>query len=204
MRLKSVIWPAIGFVLAASCSTAKSTFETTWTNPADTTPVAMTGKKVVVIAMNLPNAMRMGVESSIAADLRGMGANAKGAYEVLAPGSTIAAAKEKLLADGYDSAFVVRLVDNEEQLWARPGVYEPGKSYQSYWEWGGGWGKKVDGELPPREKAYVETLVYSIRRDELAFGGVSVTSTKPDTIAAFCRDLVQAAVQAMKRSGRLV
>ena len=125
-----------------------------------------------------------------------------GSYQVLPLANTVESAKAKLYAEGVDSAFVFHIVDNEQKLWVKPGTDAPGK-IQSYWEWGGGWGDGMSAEISTKTPMYVETLVYSVRRDQLAWSGVSV-STNPEDVGSFCRELVRSAVSAMKRTGRLI
>jgi len=201
MSARSMARPALFFIIASACSSSLSSFKTTWLNPS-TAPVEMTGKKVVVVAINLPNTMRMGVEAAVADELRVLGAHAMGSYQFLPLANTVESAKAKLYAEGVDSAFVFHIVDNEQKLWVKPGTDAPGK-IQSYWEWGGGWGDGMSAEISTKTPMYVETLVYSVRRDQLAWSGVSV-STNPEDVGSFCRELVRSAVSAMKRTGRLI
>ena len=204
MSIRSVIAWALFAGVAAGCSSAPSpsSFKTTWTNPV-ASPVRMTDRKVVVIALNVPSSVGMGVEAAVADELRSLGALAVGSYQVLPRDATVDAAKVKLSDGGFDAAFVIRLVDNEKELWVQPGVYSPGHAYQTYWEWGGGWGNAVSSEMPVEKTVYVETLVYSVRRDQLAWSGLSVTS-EPEYVGTFCRELVRRAVAAMRRTGWLI
>ena len=197
MRIKTLVSSAALLLMAACASTS---FKNTWKSP-DAGPVDITGKKVLVVATNVPTSVRRTLETSIANELNKIGAQATASNQFLPPDSTTEAAKQKMAAEGYDAAWVVRLTNREQELSSTPGMYAPAGPYMSYWGWGGGYGYGAP-EIRTDIKVYMETLVYSVAHDKLAWSGMSVT-TNPTNLDASAAELTQVAVAEMKKSGLL-
>jgi hypothetical protein len=202
MRFNTVLVSA-AFVLLSGC--AATSFKSTWVDPEVTEPVAMTGKKVIVVASNVPTAARHSIETSIAAELNKLGAQAAPSHNLLPAGTSNEEAKQKLAAEGYDAAFVVRMTNREQEINSTPGMYAPyGGAYGSYWGWGGGWGGAYAApEIRTDIKVYIETLVYSVKRNKLVWSGLSVT-TNPGNLEASAAELARIAVEEMKKTGKLI
>ncbi len=199
MRIKPVLSSTLFLMLLAGC--ASTSFKSTWKNP-NAGPVELTGKKVVVVATNVPTSVRNSVEGAVTDELKKMGADAIPSSQLLAPNSTTDQAKAKLAAEGYDAAWVIRMTNREQEVSSTPGMYAPYGAYGSYWGWGGGWGAYGGSEVRTDIKVYLETLVYSVKHDQLAWSGMSVT-TNPSDIAASSGELTRVAVQEMKKTGLL-
>lgn len=189
---------ALALLLGGCASTS---FKTTWRNP-DAGPVEITGKKVVVVATNMPKSVRYGVEEAVSKELAKAGAEAIPSFQILAPESTKDEAKEKLAREGFDAAWVIRITDKEQEVYSTPGVYAPSGMYGSYWGWGGGWGMAYAPEVRTDTNVFVETLVYSVKHDQLAWSGLSVT-TNPQDIQYSAAELARVAMGEMKKSGLL-
>jgi len=185
-------------VTLAGCATTH--FQTTWKN-SDARPVPMTGKKVLVVALNLPRFIRVGVENAIADELRDEGVQGVPAFKVLDDQSTRAEAKAKALADGYDSAFVVRLADNEQDVHAGPS-YVPRDQDMTFLGAGGLWTNTDLKSFTAYEKVWIEALVYSVRDDRLAWSGV--TTSDNANIGEKCREIARMAIAEMKKQGLLL
>src|SRR3954465_7450318 len=98
MRVKTIISSVLFLVLAGCASTA---FKSTWKNP-QAGPVALAGKKVLVIATGVPTAVRTSVEAAVADELNKNGAQAMPSRQFLPENVTKEDAKAKLAAEGYD------------------------------------------------------------------------------------------------------
>jgi len=184
----------------AGCAT--TSFQSTYKAP-DAPTVEITGKKVIVVASNVPTSLKTGVETAIANELNKLGAQATTATQEFAGITSNDAAKAKIAQDGYDAAWVVRLSNREKELSSTPGMYAPMGAYGSYWGWGGGYGAAYGGsEIRTDTKVYIETLVYSVKADKLAWSGMSVT-TNPSNVESFAAELTQTAVNEMKKTGLL-
>jgi hypothetical protein len=198
MRIRNIV-SSISLVLLAGC--AATSFQSTWKAP-DAQPVAITGKKVVVVAMNVPAASRRAIETSIAQELNKLGAQATPSHEILPSDSTVETAKAKLAADGYDAAWVIKLTNKDKEISSTPGMGYPSGPYNSYWGWGGGYGMYSAPEIRTDIKVYTETLVYSVSRDALVWAGTSVT-TNPTNLSSSAGELARIAAAEMKKSGLL-
>jgi len=182
-------------VILAGCAT--SHFQTTWKNGA-AQPVPMTGKKVLVVALNVPRFIRLGIENAMAEELRDEGVNGVPSFKVLDEQSTTAQAKAKALADGYDAAFVIRLADNEHDVIAGPS-YAPRDQDRTFLGSEGVWASADLKSFTAYEKVWIETLVYSVREDQLAWSGV--TTTDNANIGAKCREIARMAIVELKKQG---
>ena len=93
---------------------------------------------------------------------------------------------------------VFRATTDEHELYPAPGRYEPPDSYLSYWGWGGGWAASPPPPVRTEEKVFVETLVYSVRSDELLWSGVCESGRS--NVGSAARDLVRIAVSEMRNA----
>jgi len=197
MRIRT-LGPAVLILMLAGC--ASTSFKSTWKAP-NAGPVALTGKKVLVVASNVPTAVRTTIEAAVSDELNKNGAVAMPSRQFLGPEATKEEAKIKLAAEGYDAAWVVRMTNREQEVYSTPGMYAPSGPYMSYWGWGGGYAYGAP-ELRTDTKVYIETLVYSISHDTLAWSGLSVT-TNPGDLNAAAAELTRVALAEMKKSGLL-
>ena len=197
MRMKTLV-TSVALVTLAGC--ASTSFKSTWKSP-DAETVDITGKKVLVVVMNVPTSVRRTVETSIATELNKIGAQATASNEFLPQDATVGSAKTKMAAEGYDAAWVLRLTNREQEVSSTPAMYAPAGPYYSYWGWGGGYGYG-GSEIRTDIKVYMETLVYSVKHDKLAWSGMSVT-TNPSNIDAIAGEMTRVAVAEMKKSGLL-
>ena len=200
MSIRSALVCAATSIVVLGCTSLA--FEKTWRSP-DARQVDMRGRKVLVIATNLPRVVRLGVEAAVADQLRLSKVHAVASYEVLDPDSGADVAKMKMRLDHYDSAFVIRVTDKPEDVYATPGVYQPETSLGTYWRWGGGWGGTYAPALASDAKIYVETLVYSVKDDHLAWSAVT-SANNPADVGSFCREITEEAVHEMRRQGLLI
>lgn len=188
----------VALVLAGCSSTP---FLHTWTAD-DRRAVPMEGRKVLVVAADLPRVVRLGVEATVADELRANRVHGVGAYEVLEGGETIESVRARLQRDEYDAAIVIRGTDGSGAGQSPSGGYRPPDRYRTYWAWGGGW--DTDDSVPvAAEPLYLETLVYSVREDRLVWSGLT-PNRRTHGAATYSRELVRAAITEMKKSKLLL
>lgn len=205
VRLRAFsILPGITILASTFTVAADTRFVSTWRNPV-AGPVGKSGQKVAAFVIAAEESMRLGPEESLASLMRERGVDCVAGYTVL-PNELArdqAKAREFLARAGITGAIIMRVLGEEEQKQAKV-TWVSGPAYPSFWNyWGYSWhAVYVPGNVDT-DKAYsVETLVFSIEKDELVWGGISET-TNPKNIREFLEDLVKAAGKEMKNAGLL-
>jgi hypothetical protein len=187
-------------IAAALSGCASVAFKTTSKNTS-AHPVAMAGRKVMVVALNVPRVVRVGVENAMAEEMRSEGIHAVASYQLLETETSAGAAKAKLQAGEYDSALVVRIADSDQDLWATR-AQASGDQHSSFWGWGGGWANESPDAFTTQTTVFIEALVYSVKDDQLAWSGL--TTMKSANIGSYSREIARMAIIEMKRTGLLV
>jgi len=191
-------------VLAGAAAGAGTSFTSTWKDP-DAKPGTFQGKKVVAVFMSQDEALRRGIEGSLAADLTRRGAQGVPAYSLI-PTSDIkdeAKAKAKITESGATGVVILRLVGQEQELTESSAMYYATPGYGSMWGgyWGTGWGGIYDPGYVRMEKFFhVEVLVYSVEQNKLVWAGVTKTKN-PKSADKLVRDIVDKVAGEMKKSG---
>jgi hypothetical protein len=187
---------------AAAC--ASTSFSSTWRAP-DAKPGTFKGKKVVAVFVSQDEALRRGVEETLAVELNQRGAEGVPAYEII-PTADIrdeAKAKARITESGAAGVVALRLVGKEQEMSSSSAGYYAAPSYAGVWGgyWGYGWGGIYDpGYLRTDTVIHVEILVYSLEQNKLVWAGQSKT-TNPSSVDAFVKDLVAKVAAEMKKSG---
>jgi hypothetical protein len=187
---------------AAAC--ASTSFRSTWRAP-DARPGTFRGKKVVAVFISQDEALRRGIEETLANELTKRGADGVPAYTII-PTPEIrdeAKAKERIAASGAAGVVALRLVGREQELSGSSGGYYAAPPYSGVWGgyWGYGWAGIYDpGYLRTDTVIHVETLVYSLEQNKLVWAGQSKT-TNPSSADAFVKELVAKVAAEMKKTG---
>jgi hypothetical protein len=189
----------IASVAIALAGCASIHFDTTWKNK-DSQPVPMAGKKVLVVALNVPQVVRQGIETAMANELGLDGIHGVPSFKVLDAQSTASDAKQKMEAGGFDAAFVVRLADRQDDMMMTAEGCPPADKYKTLS--GGTWSTADASDFTADKKVWIEALVYSVKNDQLAWSGG--TTMNNANIGAACREIARMAVVEMKRVGMIV
>jgi hypothetical protein len=99
----------------------------------------------------------------------------------------------------------MRVVGNQTQVTYTPSYWTAYPYYGHFWGgyWGWGWGSVyAPGYLETEKVVSVETLIYSLRQDQLVWAGVSRT-TDPSNLDSFIEELAGAITDQMKSDGLL-
>jgi hypothetical protein len=199
--LRAALLTAAALAAAACASTS---FSSTWRAP-DAKPGTFRGKKVVAVFVSQDEALRRGVEETLAAELTRRGAEGVPAYSII-PTPEIrdeAKAKARITESGAAGVVALRLVGREQELSGSPAGYYAAPPYTGVWGgyWGYGWGGIYDpGYLRTDTVIHVETLVYSLEQNKLVWAGQSKT-TNPESVDAFVKELVTKVAAEMKKLG---
>ena len=197
----------ICLVVAVSTTTAAfggTSFSSTWKSP-DARPGTFQGKKVVAVFINTEEALRQGIEDSLANELIKRGAQGVPAYTLI-PTAEIrdeAKAKERLDQSGAAGVVAFRLVGQEHEFTESAATYYSAPTYSSMWGgyWGYGWAGIYDpGYVQMDRVMRVEVLVYSLEQNKLVWAGVSKT-TNPKSANALVKQLVDKVASELKKAG---
>jgi hypothetical protein len=191
-------------ITALSCSTTE--FVSTWRSPT-AQPLRLTGSKVVAVFMSKKEGVRRHAEDAMAREITKRGAQGVASYTVI---------DERLIRDekfarsaferlGFAGSVVMRVVGNQTQITYTPTYWTAYPYYGHFWGgyWGYGWGSVyAPGYLETDQVVSVETLIYSLRQDQLVWAGVSRT-IDPSNLDSFIEELASAITDQMKSDGLL-
>ena len=199
-RLLLTILPAT--MLAAAVVSAAPDFKSVWKSP-DAAQVSFAGKKVAALVITQDDSLRMSGEESLVRELTARGLQAVASYrmapkEVLQNVDTARGWFEKA---GVEGVVALRPVSSEKRiayndsLWMSP-------SYNTFW---GYYGYSystvvVIGGADRDTVITVESLIFSVPRNQLLWAGVSETRN-PKTLQTFIGDLVKQSVKELEKQG---
>jgi hypothetical protein len=196
MSVRALAAPLAALLLAACASTD---FTSTWKAP-DAGTLDYAGKKVAAIFISPDESTRRAGEDALAREISVRGAVGVPAYTVLSSDEVQdqTAARTKLQREGFAGVVTMRIAGEEQQISSTPGHYTalPYTSFSGYSHYG--WGAVYEpGYQTTDTIVSVETLVYSLERDKLLWGGVSETFN-PDDIEDFVVELADAVADELK------
>jgi hypothetical protein len=169
----------------------------------DAGSVSFAGKKVAAVVVTDDDSLRMAGEESLARELNARGMQAVASYR-MAPKEELRraeTAKPWFERAGVDGVVIVRPVSIDTRqpytaaMWVSP-------NYATFWGYYGyGWSNVyVIGTVPRETVVAVESLIYSVSRNQLLWAAVTET-TNPRDLPAFVNDLVKESVKEMQEQG---
>ena len=203
MKISSALVLACALVtMVAGC--ASTTFTSTWKAP-DAQGIDPAGRKVAAVFVTKDESSRRAAEDALVRKLNERGANGVASYTFI-PATQAAdfeRAKGEFSQAGVDAVVMVRVIDEREKTTVSYGGvgYAPYRRFSGYW--GYGWGAPfAPTDVSTRTELRIETLVYSIERDELLWAGTSRT-TDPGKIQKLVEEVAEAAAKEMTKQGVL-
>ena len=200
-------WALLAVSALAWLGCASTTFQSSWRNP-EASQLRLGGRKVVAVFISRDPLQRRLAEDAMAREITARGAQGVAAYTFLSDREVrdrdLAKARAEEL--GFAGAVVMREVGSETQtsavqttlVWSDP-MYR--RLWGGYWQWG--WDAAASpGYLVVERIVKIETLVYSLERDQLVWAGVSRT-INPGETNAFIAELAAAVTKQMTRDGLL-
>jgi hypothetical protein len=186
---------------------ASSGFVSSWTAP-NATPLDFGGSKVAAIVMMNNDASRRVAEDSLAREITARGAQGVAMYTLM-PGGKPAdeeSARYVLEKAGVAGAVVMRPMGVEKEVSADSVMYTT-PTHRGLWGgyyghgWSSAWGPMTTGgELRTDTIVVVETLIYSIKQNQLVWGGQSRT-TNPKNVDQLVRKLSTDAAKELEKQG---
>jgi len=202
MKRSVVIVPVVLLALSSALS-AKAKFTATWKAPGAAN-LSYAGKKVVGLIVSDSMSLRQSAEEALARELTARGVEGVAAYRLI-PREEI---RDKDRAKGWferagaAGVVIMRLVDLTKEQTPSVVVWQSAVPYGSLWSYYPyAWGASFD-ITPSRTdvKVAVETLVFDVGDSRLLWAGTS-QSTNPEGAQALVKDIVDAAVEQMKKQG---
>ena len=160
-------------LIVAFCACGSSTtMETTWRTPQPETTLS----NVVTVYISHDGAARRSFEDTMAARLNQRGIHAVPGYAVLTEMDLQdrAAARSKLMGQGFDGVVAVRLIGAHTEVYVQP-------TFIGYW--GGAWAYD-NAYLSTQTIVRLETSVFSLRDNRLVWSGISRTLDPASTQSA--------------------
>jgi hypothetical protein len=188
---------AAGLALALASCASPTTLEQVWRSPS-AQPTRF--KKVLAVAMVSDPELRRRAEDEIISHLRSDDALPTRAVIPDAELGDVEKAKARLRAAGFDGAVVLRPVGVEEKIKYTSAYIA--NDYDSFWGYYGyGWGEVWEtASVGVDTHVRVETLIYSVERDELLWLGVT-RSVNPSGLRPLIDEIAAAVVERLRRDG---
>jgi hypothetical protein len=206
--MKPVMLSMLGLAATVVAACASTSFVSSWQAP-DARPLQVEGSKVAAIVMMRNVASRRAAEDALVRELDARGAHGVALYTI-APDTdpndemAVRAAVEKA---GVAGTVVMRPVRVDKEVVGTGPVYT-GPPYRGFWGgyYGFGWRTPWDyqfqgpSEVHTNTVVQVETLVYSLRQNQLVWGGQSRT-TNPGNVDRLVRDTAAQVARELQRRG---
>lgn len=186
---------------------ASTIFTSTWKAP-DAQAVDPAGKKVAAVYMTNNESSRRSAEDILAQKLTEHGAQGVPSYTLVDSSvvTDVDRTKRLLSEAGVDGVVIMRVLGQKERTQVSyggpPWGYAPYyRHFSSYW--GFGWGAPYSPtQVTTTTVLSIETLVYSLTRDELLWAGTSRT-TDPGKLSSLVDEIADAAAKEMTKQGVL-
>lgn len=199
-RLLMTTLPAT--IVAVAVLSAAPDFKSVWKSP-DAAKVSFAGKKVAALLITQDDSLRVAGEEALVTELTARGLQAVATYRI-APKEELQSADrargwfEKANVEGVIALRPVssdQRISYNDSLWLSP-------SYNTFWGYYGyGYSSVVVIGGADRDTVItVETLIFSVARNQLMWAGVSETRN-PKTLQRFVTDLVKESVKELQKQG---
>jgi hypothetical protein len=176
----------LAMVAVVACGSSTS-IEQSWKRPGPHAEL----HRVVTVMLWRNEGVRRSAEDELAARLKKAGVDAVPGYAVLSAGEVKnpQVARERLLAQGFDGAIVMRFVGRQQEV-----NYMP-PTYAGYW---GGAYYPAGGYVTVDTIIRLETAAYSLRDRQLVYSALSRT-TDPDSIPSLIDGVTSKVASALEK-----
>jgi hypothetical protein len=200
MRLALIGFAIVGAATAVVAADTK--FTSTWKAPAGA-PVTFAGKKVVALVISDDDSLRVSSEEALASELNARGLVGTPAYRVI-PREEIRnpeSARAWFDRASAEGVVAMRLVDAKTVRTYTPDTWTT-TPYGTLWGYYGyGWSSMyVPGRVDTDTVVSIETLIFSVPRNQLLWAGVS-ESRNPKDARRLIADLVKTIAKELQKQG---
>jgi len=205
MRRRSVHTVLTALTLAGAAVAALSaaiTFSSTFKS-IDAGAVGFAGKKVAALVISNDDSLRVAGEESLVRELTARGMQAVATYRI-APKEELRSAETArpwFEKGGIEGVVAVRPISADTRQVYTPDMWV-GTNYGTLWGYYGyGWSAVfVPGSRQQQTTVVVETLVFSLPRNQILWGAVTETKNARD-LRAFVQELAKESVEEMQKQG---
>jgi hypothetical protein len=189
-------------VVAVAVLPAAITFTSTFKS-IDAGGVNFAGKKVAALVISNDDSLRVPGEESLVRELTARGMQAVATYRI-APKEELRSAETArpwFEKGGVEGVVAVRPISADTRQVYTPDLWV-GTNYGTLWGYYGyGWSAVfVPGSRQQQTTVVVETLVFSLPRNQILWGSVTETKNARD-LRAFVAELAKASVEEMQKQG---
>jgi hypothetical protein len=196
MRRVSV---ALLLLVTATAVAADPKFLNVWKSP-DVSRLGFKGKKVAALVITGDQSLQMSGEEALVRELTALGVSGVATYRIVPREELKTAAKARTWFEraAVEGVVALRPVSKDTYRTNSPVVWSSGY-YQSYWGYYDyGWTSVVISPTKATTAIVVETLVFDVTNDRLAWAATSETRD-PDSLQEFVKELVSGTVKEMKK-----
>jgi hypothetical protein len=188
--------------LAVAVLAAAPEFKSIWKSP-DAAQVSFAGKKLAALVITQDDGLRVAGEESLANELAARGLQAVPTYRFAPKEELLSAERAKGWFEkaNIDGVIALRPVSSEQRLSYDNNVWIS-TSYNTFWNYYGyGWTTVTPIGAPSRDQIItVESLIYSVPRNQLLWAAVSETRN-PKALPQFIDELVKESVAELRKQG---
>ena len=199
---RGLFWTAMAAAVMAVTVSAEIRFASQWKSM-DAGSVSFFGKKVAALVMSSDDSLRVAGEESLVRELTARGLQAVPTYRI-APKEemrTAETAKPWFERAAFDGVIALRPVAVDTARVYTPSMWVS-TSYSTFWGYYGyGWESVyVPGSSRVETAAIVETLIFSVARNQLLWAAVTEPTAVKD-LPSFIQDLVKRSVAVLHEQG---
>ena len=199
-RVGLITFGAIVSAAALAAETPKFTSTWKWM---DAGTVSFAGKKVAALVITKDDSLRVAGEEALVRELSARGLQMVATYRIVPQPELETAQKARVWYEksGVEGVVALRPTSREKVVTYTPSMWVSA-SYGSLWSYYDyGWGAVyVPGRTSEDTHVVVETLVFSVPKNQLVWAGVSETRN-PKELQQFVKDLVGVAAKEMEKQG---
>lgn len=190
------------FIFTACAST---TFTSTWKAP-NVEPLDPSGRKIAAVFISNDESSRRVAEDALVKRISARGALGIAAYTLIPSAElrNMDRVKQRLSEAGVDGIVTMRVIEEKQKVSytrASPAFVPYYLRFSSYWDYG--WREMYEPVRVATDTVVsVETLVYSLKRDQLLWAGTSRT-VNPEQLPEFVESVADAATREMQKQGLL-
>jgi hypothetical protein len=192
---------------AALCLSAcgSTTFISTW-KAADAHGIDPIGKRIAVLVISSDAARRRSAEVYLSNDLTIRGARGIPSYTLIGlDHPNVDYARAQFKEAGVEGVVVMRMVGHDQRVIVDPGGFA-GSAYSSFGSYYSSYGMQVTystGSVQTDTVVSIETLIYSLSKDELIWAGTSRTSN-PEGLSSLVDEVADAVAREVVKQGLIV